>query len=581
MAINDNFLRELQERTDIEQLVGSYVDLKRRGKTFVGLCPFHNEKTPSFTVYPDSNSFYCFGCGAGGDAITFIRRIENLDYVEAVKSVAQAAGMKMPEDGFDDTLSKKRNRILSANREAAKFFYKTLYSENGAAGLAYFNKRMLSKETITHFGLGFAPDSWDSLRNHLKSLGYSDLELYEANLIKRSEKNGSVHYYDNFRNRVMFPIIDLRGNVVGFSGRVLDDSKPKYVNTADTLVYKKGNGIFAMNFAKNANEGKFIIVEGQMDVITLHQAGFTNAIACLGTAFTQEQANLISRYADEVYLCYDSDGAGQTATRKAVAILGSTGLRIKIVKLTGGKDADEIIKLRGKEYFRALLEGAANKIEYDLLNERSKYDLSTDDGSVNFLNAAADILAATGEIERDIYASRLSRETGVSKEAILAKVQHRTAVVKRKAAEQKHAAETRMLTDLKDKNNPEKEKNLRAARAEEIIIASLARNQDFYPKLKDRLTPDLFITAFNQRIYTVLLQKLESGSGVELSFFAESFTPQEMDSITRIFRLGDEIGNTPQEVEDCINVLEKEKLTANVKASELSDEDFLKLFRKK
>ncbi len=581
MAINDNFLRELQERTDIEQLVGSYVDLKRRGKTFVGLCPFHNEKTPSFTVYPDSNSFYCFGCGAGGDAITFIRRIENLDYVEAVKSVAQAAGMKMPEDGFDDTLSKKRNRILSANREAAKFFYKTLYSENGAAGLAYFNKRMLSKETITHFGLGFAPDSWDSLRNHLKSLGYSDLELYEANLIKRSEKNGSVHYYDNFRNRVMFPIIDLRGNVVGFSGRVLDDSKPKYVNTADTLVYKKGNGIFAMNFAKNANEGKFIIVEGQMDVITLHQAGFTNAIACLGTAFTQEQANLISRYADEVYLCYDSDGAGQTATRKAVAILGSTGLRIKIVKLTGGKDADEIIKLRGKEYFRALLEGAANKIEYDLLNERSKYDLSTDDGSVNFLNAAADILAATGEIERDIYASRLSRETGVSKEAILAKVQHRTAVVKRKAAEQKRAAETRMLTDLKDKNNPEKEKNLRAARAEEIIIASLARNQDFYPKLKDRLTPDLFITAFNQRIYTVLLQKLESGSGVELSFFAESFTPQEMDSITRIFRLGDEIGNTPQEVEDCINVLEKEKLTANVKASELSDEDFLKLFRKK
>ena len=581
MAINDNFLRELQERTDIEKLVGSYVDLKRRGKTFVGLCPFHNEKTPSFTVYPDSNSFYCFGCGAGGDAITFIRRIENLDYVEAVKTVAQAAGMKMPEDGFDDTLSKKRNRILSANREAAKFFFKTLYSEKGAAGLDYFGRRMLTRETITHFGLGFAPDSWDSLRNHLKSLGYSDMELYEANLIKRSEKNGTVHYYDNFRNRVMFPIIDLRGNVVGFSGRVLDDSKPKYVNTADTLVYKKGNGIFAMNFAKNANDGKFIIVEGQMDVITLHQAGFTNAIACLGTAFTQEQANLISRYADEVYLCYDSDGAGQTATRKAVAILGSTGLRIKIVKLTGGKDADEIIKLRGGDYFRALLEGAANRIEYDLLTERSRYDLSTDDGKVNFLNGAADILASAGEIERDIYASRLSHETGVSKEAILAKVQQRTVFVKRKAAEQKRTAEARMLTDVKDKNNLEKEKKLRAARAEEIIIASLARNPDFYLKLKEKLVPDLFITAFNQRIYTVLLQKLESGNGVELSFFAESFNPQEMDSITRIFRLGDEIGNTPQEVEDCINVLIKEKSSANVRASELSDEDFLKLFRKK
>ena len=379
----------------------------------------------------------------------------------------------------------------------------------------------------------------------------------------------------------MFPIIDLRGNVTGFSGRVLDDSKPKYVNTADTLVYKKGNGIFAMNFAKNANDGKFIIVEGQMDVITLHQAGFTNAIACLGTAFTQEQANLISRYADEVYLCYDSDGAGQTAARKAVSILGSTGLRIKIVKLTGGKDADEIIKLRGKDYFRALLEGAANKIEYDLLTERSKYDLSTDDGRVNFLNAAADILASVGEIERDIYASRLSHETEVSKEAILLKAQQRTAVVKRKAAEQKRAAEARMLTDIKDKNNPEKEKNLRAARAEEIIIASLARNPDFYPKLKDKLIPDLFITAFNQRIYAVLLQKLESGNGVELSYFAEEFSPQEMDSITRIFRLGDEIGNTPQEIEDCINVLQKEKTTANVKASELSDEEFLKLFTKK
>ena len=581
MAINDNFLRELQERTDIEQLVGSYVDLKRRGKTFVGLCPFHNEKTPSFTVYPDSNSFYCFGCGAGGDAITFIRRIENLDYVEAVRFVAQQAGVKMPEGGFDDTLSKKRNRILSANREAAKFFYKTLYSDKGAEGLAYFNKRMLSKETITHFGLGFAPDSWDSLRNHLKSLGYSDIELYEANLIKRSEKNGSVHYYDNFRNRVMFPIIDLRGNVVGFSGRVLDDSKPKYVNTADTLVYKKGNGIFAMNFAKNANEGKFIIVEGQMDVITLHQAGFTNAIACLGTAFTQEQANLISRYADEVYVCYDSDQAGQVATRKAAAILGSTGIRIKIVRLTGGKDADEIIKLRGKEYFRGLLEGAANKIEFDILNERSKYDLSTDDGRVNFLNAAADILAAVGEIERDIYASRLANETGASKEAILAKAKQRSAVVRRKAAEQKRTEEARMLTDVKDKNNPEKEKNLRAARAEEIIIASLARNPDFYRNFKENLTPDLFITEFNKRVFTVLLEKLQNGNGVELSFFAGDFSPQEMNSITRIFRLGDEIGNTHQEIEDCIKALKSEKLTANVKASELSDEEFLKLFQKK
>lgn len=581
MALNDSFLRELHDRTDIEQIISPYVTLKRRGKTLVGLCPFHNEKTPSFTVYPDSVSFYCFGCGAGGDAITFIRRIENLDYVEAVKTVAEAAGMRMPEDGFDDTLSKKRNRILSANREAAKFFNKCLYTEQGRAGLEYFQSRMLSQNTVTHFGLGFAPDSWDSLRNHLKLLGYSDMELYEANLLKRSEKNGKINYYDNFRNRVMFPIIDLRGNVVAFSGRVLDDSKPKYVNTADTLVYKKGNAVFAMNFAKNNNGGKFILVEGQMDVISLHQAGFTNAIACLGTAFTQEQANLLSRYADEIYICYDADSAGQTAANKAMAVLAQTGIKIRVVKMTGGKDPDEIIKIYGKERFRDLLEGAANKIEYDLLREREKYDIATDNGKMNFLNAAADILARCGDIERDIYSGRLSAETGVTKEAIMTRVRQREKNVRQRIESEKRTKEIRMLTDLKDKNNPEREKNIRAARAEEIIIASLARNPDFYRKLRDKLSADIFVTDFNRRIITSLIDKLENGKGIELGFFADEFSPAEMDSLTRIFRLGDEIGNTPEECEECIEVLKNCKKTPTVKASDLSDEEFRKLFNKK
>ena len=295
MRISERFIQELQDKIDIEQVISSSITLKRRGKTLVGLCPFHNEKTPSFTVYPESRSFYCFGCGAGGDVISFVRRMENLDYVEAVKAVAQMAGMSMPEDGYDDTLSKQRMRLLEANREAARFFNACLMDPKNRSALEYFLSRGLSMNTIRRFGLGYAPNDWRELINHLKAKGFTEHELVLANLARRSDKNGRANYYDNFRNRVMFPIIDLRGNVIAFGGRVMDDSKPKYINTSDTLVYKKSNGVFALNFAKNANDNKLILVEGYMDVIALHQAGFTNAIACLGTAFTNEQANLLSR----------------------------------------------------------------------------------------------------------------------------------------------------------------------------------------------------------------------------------------------------------------------------------------------
>lgn len=580
MKISERFIQQLQEKVDIETVISSYVNLKRRGKTFVGLCPFHNEKTPSFTVYPETQSFYCFGCGAGGDVISFVRRTENLDYVEAVKSVAQMAGMSMPEDGFDDTLSKKRARILSANREAARFYHKCLKSELGRQALDYFHSRMLTDKTIVKFGLGYAPDSWDSLIRHMKSLGYTELELYEANLARRSDKNGRVSYYDNFRNRAMFPIIDLRGNVIAFGGRVLDDSKPKYVNTSDTLVYKKSMGVYALNTAKNSNEGKLILVEGYMDVIALHQAGFENAIACLGTAFTAEQANLLSRYADEIYICYDSDEAGQTATRKALSVLGTTGLKLRVIKLSGGKDPDEIIRINGPERFRDLIEGASNRIEYALLRERGKFDIATDDGKMNFLNAASEILAACGEIERDIYAGRLSEETGVSKEAILTRVKSKGNAIKRREQEGKRIEQQKMLFSAKDKNNPEREHNIKAARAEEIIIASLARNPDFYKKLEGKLTPDLFVTSFNKRLFTALCEKIKENSGLELSFFADEFNPQEMDSVTRIFHSGVQLSNTLKECEDCIEVLKSCSGGEKPKASELSDDEFLKLFKK-
>ena len=311
MPLNESFLQELKFKTDIEDIISGYVSLKRRGSTSVGLCPFHNEKTPSFTVYNDTQSFYCFGCGAGGDAVTFIKKIENLDYIDAVKLLAQRAGLQMPEDNsFDESLSKKRRRILEINRESAKFYYSYLISPAGKAGLDYYLNRGLTANTIKRFGLGYAPDEWDSLLKHLKSKGYKVGEMVDAGVVKVGRNN---NYYDTFKNRVMTPIIDVRGNVIAFGGRVLDNSKPKYINTSDTLVYKKTNELFALNLAKDNCSDTLILCEGYMDVIAMHQAGFTNAVAGCGTALTNEQVRLISRYTKEVILAYDADEAGQKA----------------------------------------------------------------------------------------------------------------------------------------------------------------------------------------------------------------------------------------------------------------------------
>ena len=582
LKLDPRFIQQLNDKIDIEQVVSAHVSLKRRGKTLVGLCPFHNEKTPSFTVYPESNSFYCYGCGAGGDIISFVRRMDNLDYIEAVKAVAQMAGVPMPEDGYDDTLSKKRMRLLSANREAARFFNDCLMNPANRKALDYFLNRGLSINTIRRFGLGYAPDGWHELINHMRSLGFSEEELVLANLARRSEKDGKTNCYDNFRNRVMFPIIDLRGNVIAFGGRVMDDSKPKYINTSDTLVYKKSNGVFALNFAKNANDNKLILVEGYMDVIALHQAGFTNAIACLGTAFTNEQANLLSRYADEILICYDNDGAGRTATARALEVLGRTGLKLRVVQMRGGKDADEIIRVHGKERFADLLKEAANKTEYKLLEERKKFDLDTDDGKLRFLTSAAQILAGCGSIEQDIYATRLANELGVGVESIKAQIKTAGMQLKRlEKAKARQKADEMIEKSFEDKNNPERSKNIRAARAEETLIASFMRNPDFYYKLKDKISPQNFVTSFNRRVMECLIRILESGSEPELSEFSSEFTPEEMDSVTRIFHLSENLGNTLKECEDCIGVLTEKSAAKITDASAMSDEEFLKLFKKK
>lgn len=581
MRLSDSFLEQLRANTDIESVISPYVNLRRRGKNLVGLCPFHNEKTPSFTVYPENGSFYCFGCGVGGDVITFVRRMENLDYMEAVKQLADRAGMALPEDGYDDTLAKKRTAVLAANRAAAKFFHSQLFTDRGRHALNYFLDRGLTMETIRHFGLGFAPDDWRALKNHLNEQGFDDVLLESANLLRRSDKNGKVSYYDNFRNRVMFPIIDPRGNVIAFGGRVLDDSKPKYINTSDTLVYKKSNGVFALNFAKNGNDGKLIIAEGYMDVIALHQAGFTNAVACLGTALTKEQANLLSRYADEIILSYDADEAGQKATARALGIFGTTGMEIKVLRLTGGKDPDEIIKKYGAQRFRDIINGAANDTEYRLLRARQGIDLSTDDGKVKYLSAATEVLAGIpSPVEVDVYASRLANELGVDKLAIESQVKYKREGLRKRRMAQREQDQKRLLINGQNTKNPERSQHLRAAKAEETLIASLMRNPDFYNKLRDELSADYFVTALNRRIFSVILSRLDEGGNTEPYFLSSEFTPDEMDEVERIFRSAAQLSNTVEECSDCIKILKEEKnKPESIRASELSDDDFAKLFR--
>ena len=530
-----------------------------------------------------SQSFYCFGCGAGGDAITFVRRMENLDYMEAVKSLADRVGLALPQDGYDDTLMKQRRRMLEANREAARYFHETLFTPEGEAALSYLQGRGLSAKMIRHFGLGCAPNRWDSLLRHMRQKGYSEAELVSANLARRSDKSGHASYYDNFRNRMMIPIIDLRGNVIAFGGRVLDDSKPKYVNTSDTLVYKKSQAIFALNFAKIANDGKLILAEGYMDVIAYHQAGFTNAVACLGTALTREQARLLSRYAQEIILSYDADGAGQEATRRAIGIFNEIGMKLRVLRLTGGKDPDEILRKYGPDRLRDLIEGAANDVEYRILREREKFDLSTPDGKVGFLSAAINVLAqADSPIEQDVYAGKLASELEVGKEAIL--TQLRQAVRSRHRSQEKAAIRAVQQLDTSPRNtvNPERNRHLRAARAEEALIATLMRNPDFLPKIEGSVSPEDFITDFNRRVFSAVCALIREGCTPELSLLSASFTPEEMGAVSAILARGPAVSNTVAECGDCIKVLseEKAKLEA-VNPATASDDEFLALFQKK
>lgn len=575
MAISDSFLQELKYKTDIEDIISSYVTLKRRGSTFVGLCPFHNEKTPSFTVYPDTQSFYCFGCGVGGDVVTFIKNIENLDYIDALKYLADKAGIQMPQDGFDDSLAKKRRRIYQVNREAAQYFYSYLYSDEGADGLNYYHARGLTDHTIRKFGLGYAPNSWNSLMKHLSAKGFSYSEMYEAGLVRKGEKG----YYDNFRNRVITPIIDVRGNVIAFGGRVLDDSKPKYINTGDTLVYKKTNELFALNFAKDCASEKIILCEGYMDVISMHQAGFKNAVAGCGTALTPEQAHLISRYSNEVILAYDADEAGQKAVKKAIEIFKNTNLNILIPHFEYGKDPDEIIKNVGVEKFSAMLDKSLNVTEYKILNERGKYNLSTTQGKINFMNEVTKILADVEPVERDLYLTRVSEEIGVNKTS--AAQQMKNYIDKRDRAVRKKQY-TSVITDTIRNNNRESMQtgaSSKYIKAVERFLYLLIKYPDCAKLLGD-FNKDNLISGFFQKVYEICLENIDNGFDNDPMNFSSKLSSQEIARLTGIIAKGEASENPKEEFKDCMNTIVDEHNKKNKKSAvDMSDDEFRKLFK--
>lgn len=487
--IPQEYIQEVVRRNDIEEVIGQYVQLRRRGRTLSGLCPFHNEKTPSFVVYPDTQSFYCFGCGAAGDVINFVRKYNNLGYVESVKQLASRVGMPLPEE--EDKEARARQRLLEINRCAARYFYEQLNAKTPEAAQArryWKEKRGLSDAAIRRFGLGYAPEDFGGLLHYLKRRGFSEGELEHSGLIKRSAKG---NLYDIFRHRVMVPIIDVRGSIIAFGGRVLDDSKPKYINSPETMVYHKSRTLFALNIAKKSTSKRYILCEGYMDVISMHEAGFDTAVCACGTALTAEQVKLLSEYADEVILSYDSDEAGQKATERSLGLFANSPVKVSVLSYQGAKDPDEFIKKYGRERFDMLLNGTANPTEFQLKKAKAKYDLRSDDGRLNYIREAIDILTghSVTPTARDVYAGRLAEETGVSKQAIVSQMQGalRAANKRSHRKEQKEMAQQGIAADIRVPYSQGGDAVLGAASAGRQLVAALLQDPDEIPYVRARV----------------------------------------------------------------------------------------------
>lgn len=577
MQKNDEFLYRLRTANPIDNVMGAYVNIIRRGRNYVCSCPFHSEKTPSCTVFMDTQSFYCFGCGAGGDVITFIMKIENLDFTEAVKLLAQRSGMELPRDNSADSmLAKRKTRIYEMNRLAANFFYTQLVKGNDKSGLQYFADRKLSPQTVKKYGLGYAPDSWNSLTDMLRSKGYSDDEIVDAWLGSRSKK-GNI--FDIFRKRVMFPIVDLRGNIIGFGGRVLDGSQPKYLNTGATPVFDKGSNLFSMNFAKNADTKRLILCEGYMDVIAVNQAGFENVVATLGTAITPDQARLMSHYAEEIVIAYDSDNAGQKATQKAINHFADVGIRTRILHMEGAKDPDEYIKKFGSDRFRMLIDGSDDAIDFMLDKCENGIDTATEAGRVELLKRASRVLAdIESPLEREVYISRTSKKCDIPTQVLKA---HIDSLLKKNFRTEKNT-EWRNIkaktTYSQDDLNPEASAHKKEARAEECIIYFLMKHPGEAAEIGDKASPDIFITSLNKKIYAALLEKMKNSDMFTLSLMAGELSDEEMGRLSRIDVLNREYSVNRGVLTDCIKIL---KDYSSSDFTNMSDDDLRKLFKSK
>lgn len=539
MLISREIIEEIISRTDIADLIGSYVNLKRAGSNMNGLCPFHSERTPSFTVFTKTNSFYCFGCGAGGDAITFVMKAENLDYPSAVELLASRAGISIPQDPKDmQNMGMSRKRVYEMNLAAAKFFREQLFDKNtGAQALSYFvNDRKLSLATVKHFGLGYAPNAPWALTNYMTSLGFTDQELVDGFLCGRSQRTGKL--YDYFRNRVIFPIIDVAGNIVGFGGRVMDDSKPKYLNTSDTPGFKKSKNLFALNFAKNHCAEQMILCEGYMDVIALHAAGFENAVATLGTALTQEQARMMTKYTKKVILLYDSDDAGQRATDRAIMMLSEVGLETRILKVNDAKDPDEYIKKFGADRFRALLGESRTGFDFKVSRALTGLDLQIPDDKIKASRAVCDIIAdGYSGVEREVYITRASDILGLPVDVLRNNVDQ---LVKRKLRDRKREESRQAQLSIKnigDRVNPDAVKFVQSNALEETVIGLLLIYDEYRTAVlsgKVELSEDDFSTAFGKRAFSGIME-LQGGSGEFLpAMLGQYFNADEMGRLEKM-----------------------------------------------
>lgn len=556
MKLSEDFLSRIKDGNDIYDVISAYVPLKKTGTDYVCNCPFHSEKTPSCHIYMSTQSFYCFGCGAAGDVINFIRLYEHLGYMDAIRFLAQRAGIPMPDDGGEDG-ARIRARILEMNREAGKFYHKLLFSPKGKEGLDYLSGRGLTTHTIRLYGLGYAPDSWSLLRDHLNSLGFNDDEIADASLGVKSSKNNNT--YDFFRYRVMFPFFDTRGNIVGFSGRVIggDDTR-KYLNTKATPVYNKSTYLYSMNHAKNSGKANLIMCEGNLDVIAMFQAGFTNAVATCGTAITDSHARAIANQSfREVTLAYDSDDAGKKATARAINILDKVGINTRILQIKGAKDPDEFIKKFGSEAFALQLEKSVPAMEFELEKIKAESDITNPQGKADFLKrCVAFISTVHSSIDRAVYIADVSSYCDIGRATIEASVEQ---AIRRQSRTRENDIQQEIISGAhrKDKINPEAAKFPAEVEAERGIIAYLFHSPDFLKKITDRISPDDFPTEFNRQLFIELCILIEGGEGTDLSVLGESHEPDEISAITKIIKDGNALPYSIDRLNDYITNLLK------------------------